>query len=217
MLFEFFDRDGLADDRICMELHAQRTQTLYLYIDYMVRQTELGNTVFEHTAYLMQRLKNVYLIPVFGGIAGKGQTRRATTHNGDFHHSIIERLCRAHSIIMRLRIRIVCAETLEVSDCYCRMTHLQMDALTLALFLLRTHTTAHCRQRRTLFDDCCSSEYIARLQFLDEARDIDIHRTTLYTGRVLAVQAAMTLRDCLLERQTLVHFLMQTLYTHFRS
>ena len=114
-----------------------------------------------------------------------------------------------------MRIRIVGTETLEVTDSDSGMTHLEMDTLRLTLFLLRTYTTADSRQRGRLFDDRCSSEDVTRFESLDEARDVDVHRTTLYAGRVLTVETAMGLRDRLVKGQTLVDFLVQGLDAHF--
>ena len=118
---------------------------------------------------------------------------------------------------MRLRIRIVGTETLEVTDSDSRMTHLEMDTLRLTLFLLRADTTTDSRQRRRLFDDRCGSENVTRFEGLDKARDVDVHRTTLYAGRVLTVKTAMGLRDRLVKGETLVDLLMQALHAHFRT
>ena len=107
------------------------------------------------------------------------------------------------------------AETLKVSDSNGGVPHLKMDTLRLALFLLRADTTAHSGQRGTLFDDRCGSEHIARLQFLDEARDVDVHRTALYAGRILAVEAAVALHDRLVKSEPLVHFFVQRFDAHF--
>ena len=114
-----------------------------------------------------------------------------------------------------LTICVVGTETLEVTDSDSGMTHLEMDTLRLTLFLLRTYTTADSRQRRRLFDDRCSSEDVTRFEGLNKARDVDVHRTTLYAGRVLTVETAMGLRDRLVKGKTLVYFLVQGLDAHF--
>ena len=116
-----------------------------------------------------------------------------------------------------LRIGVVRYEALEVADRYSRMTHPEMDTLALALFLLRAYTSANSRQRRTLLDDGSCTEDISFLEFLDEARNMYIHRTALYACRVLAVEAPVALCDRLLKGQTLVHLLAQTLHTHLRT
>ena len=82
---------------------------------------------------------------------------------------------------------------------------------------MRAYAAANGGQRGRLFDNRSRAENVACLKGFDEARDIDVHRTALYAGRVLTVQATMRLRDGLLERQTLVNFLVQRFDTHFRT
>ena len=81
LLLEFFNRDSLTNDRIGMKLYAQRTQAIDLDIYDAVRQTELRNTVFEHTTYLVQRFKDMYLIAELSHITGKRQTGRTGTND----------------------------------------------------------------------------------------------------------------------------------------
>ena len=90
-----------------------------------------------------------------------------------------------------------------------------MDTLALALFLLRADTSADSGQGRRLFDDRSGTEHIARLQFLNETRDVDIDRTALYAGRVLTVQTPVRFVDGLLKGEPLVHLFVQTLHAHF--
>ena len=118
---------------------------------------------------------------------------------------------------LRLRIRIVGAETLEVTDGDGLMAHLMMDTVRLALFLLRADTTADSGQRGRLFDDRCGTEDVAFLQGLDETGDVDVHRTALYARRILAVEATMGLGDGLGECQTLVDLLVQGFDAHLRT
>ena len=80
LLFQLFDREGLTDDSIGVELYTEGTQTVDLDVHDAVRQTELGDTILEHTTYLMQRFEHMHLVAVFGRIAGEGQTRRTTTN-----------------------------------------------------------------------------------------------------------------------------------------
>ena len=90
LLLQFFDRDGLTDDGVCMELYTECTQAVDLFIDDRVRQTELRDAVFEYTADLMQRLEDVHFVTVFGGIACEGQAGRTTTYDGDFRRCICD-------------------------------------------------------------------------------------------------------------------------------
>ena len=62
-----------------------------------------------------------------------------------------------------LRVSVVGAETLKISDGDGLMAHLMMDTICLALFLLRADTTADSGQRGRLFDDRCSTEDVTFL------------------------------------------------------
>ena len=90
LLFEFFDGDGLADDGVCMELYTEGAQAVDLFVHDSVRQTELGDAVFEHTADLMQRLEDMHFVTVFGGIAGKCQSGRTGANDRDFRRCICD-------------------------------------------------------------------------------------------------------------------------------
>ena len=197
-----------------MELHAKFAKPVNLDVHNSIRQTELRNTVFEHTADFVQRLEDMYFIAVFGSIASESQTCRTGTYHGYLGAVKLSAWLFGSGDTL---VRVVGAKTLEITDGHCRVFHLQVNTIRLTLFLLRAYTTAHRWQRRTLLDDGSRTENITRFQFLDETGDVNIHRTTLYAGRVLAVQAAMALHDSLLEGQTLVHLLVQTLHTHFRT
>ena len=102
-------------------------------------------------------------------------------------------------------------EALEVTDGDRLVTHLQMDTLCFALFLLRADATANRRQRTRLMDDIRSLVDITELYLLDESRYIDVHGTTFDAARVLAREATMALGKCLLGRKTEVHLFVQTL------
>ena len=137
-----------------MELYAKRAKTIDLRIDDGVGQTELGNAVFEYAAYLVERLEDMHFVAVFGGITGESETGGTTTNYGDFiacwfiYDFVIYDLA-IYLVIWpfgHLTVGIICAETLEVADGDGGMAHLEMDAVGLALFLLRADTTADSRQ-----------------------------------------------------------------------
>ena len=67
-----------------MELYAQGAQTVNLFVHDSVRQTELGYAVFEHAAYLVERLEDMHFVAVFGSVSGESQSGRTGAHNGDF-------------------------------------------------------------------------------------------------------------------------------------
>ena len=214
MFFEFLHADRFADDRIGMELHTKFAKSVYLDVHDVVRQTEFRNTVFEYSSDFVERLEDVNLISVFGGISGKGQARRTGADDGDL---AVSRWSLVVGRWTSLTITIVGAETLQITYRNSRVFHLEMDTIRLALFLLRANATTDSGERRTLFDDCCSAENISCFERLDEARNIDVYRTTLYAGRVLAVEAAMALRDGLFESQALVHFFVKRFNAYLRT
>ena len=212
LLLQFGNRDGLADDCVGVELHAEGTQAVDFLVHDCVRQTELRDTVFEHTAYLVERFKHVYLVAVFGGIAGESQSGRTGTHYGNLGtcRSILITRITLITLIVVIRYK-----TLEVTDSHRLFAHFEVDTLALALFLLGADTSADGRQRRTLFDDLCGAEDIAFLEGLDKSGDIDVHRASLHTRGVLAVEAAVRFHNCLLEREPLIDLFVQRFDTHF--
>ena len=73
-----------------MELYTEGAQAVDLFVHDGVRQTELGDAVFEHTADLVEGLEDMHFVTVFGGIAGKRQSGRTTTNDGDFRRCICD-------------------------------------------------------------------------------------------------------------------------------
>ncbi len=71
-LLQVVHSECLADDCILAECYAQLSQTVYLFVHNAVGQTELGNTVFEHAAYLVQCLKDRDLITELRHVSRKG-------------------------------------------------------------------------------------------------------------------------------------------------
>ena len=71
-----------------------------------------------------------------------------------------------------------------------------MDTLALALLLLRTNTTADSGEGRGVLQYLSSSQELTTLDILDESGDIDIHRTTLYTAGLRAVETTLGLCHC---------------------
>ena len=68
-----------------MKFHAERTEIVELVVDHGIGQAELGNTVFEHTAYFVQRLENFYLEAAACHFAGKRQAGRPRAGNGNLY------------------------------------------------------------------------------------------------------------------------------------
>ena len=54
--------DRLAHDDIGLEVYAHLAQVVNLHIDNLVRQTEFGNAIFQHSAYLVQGLEDMNVV-----------------------------------------------------------------------------------------------------------------------------------------------------------
>ena len=90
----------------------------------------------------MQCLEYVYFITHFHHVACKAQSRRTATYNSYFYSVL---WCHIRDgDVSALTLKVGC-ETLQITDSYGRLVHLQMDTLALALFFLRTNATAYCR------------------------------------------------------------------------
>ena len=82
-----------------------------------------------------------------------------------------------------------------------------MDTTALALFFLRTNTSADSGQGRGILQDFGSSQELASLDVLDERRDIDIDRTSFYASRLGTVETTLSLGHSHLLGQSDVHLL----------
>ena len=193
----------LAHDSVGHERHAQFPQTVNLHVHNLVGQTELGDAVFEHAAYLVKRLEDSHFVAVFRHISRESQTGRTGADDG-YSLAVLGR-CFGRNDLAVLAL-VVSHETLQIAYSHRLFLHLVVDALGLALFLLRAYATAHGGQGRRLFDDADCLVEMLLLNLRNEGGDVDAHRTTLHTTRVLAVQASLRLQYRLLFGQTLRHF-----------
>ena len=71
---QFFNGDGLADDRVGLKMHAFPAQGVDLRIHDAVRQTELWDAIFQYAADLMQRLEDIDLEAFLHHVAGEAQS-----------------------------------------------------------------------------------------------------------------------------------------------
>ena len=159
-------------------MHSHLLEIVDLDIHDAVGQTELGNTIFQHASNLVESLEYMNFESLLGHVAGKAKSGR--TRADDCHLDTVGRgnLGERHLTAFTL---IVGCETLEITNSHCRLVHLEMDTLTLALFLLRTYTTADGGQGRGLLQHFGGSKNLATLDVLDERRDIDVDGTSLDT------------------------------------
>ena len=76
LFFQVFYRDGLAYDAVGDEFHAHLLKILNLYVYDGIRQSELRDTIFQYTTYLVQSLEYGDFESLLCHIASKAQTGR---------------------------------------------------------------------------------------------------------------------------------------------
>ena len=188
------------------EFHAHATQAVDFVVDDAIGQTELGNAILEHAAYLVQSLKHGDTESPLGHVASKRQSGRPTPHHR--HARCVGRHSRSglRGIILVGKLPIG-GKSLEIAYGHGRTFHLVVNATALALLLLRTHTAAHGRKRTGEFDGGCGLAKLAALDALDKTGYVDAHRATGDALRIVAVEATCGLSHRLLGGDALVHLL----------
>ena len=144
----------LTNNAVGNEFYTHFLKILNFYIHDGIRQTELWNTIFQYSANLVKCLEYSYVESLLGHIACETQTGRTRAY-----------YCYLYTIgwfqfwngnVSALALVVSC-KSLKISDCHCRLVHLEVDTFALALFLLWTYTTANGRQGRGVFQNlsCC--------------------------------------------------------------
>ena len=77
LCLQLFYADGLTYDDVSLEVNTHLGKVLDFHIYNLVRQTELRNTIFQHTTNLMESLKYVDIVALLHHITCKRQTCRA--------------------------------------------------------------------------------------------------------------------------------------------
>ena len=114
-LHQFINGDRFSDNYICLNIYAERFDILDFSGNNLVfRKTEFRNSIAEHAACLMERLKNCHLISETGKIAGAGKAGRTGT---DHCNLMAVLLCRSGGLYIVL-LRPVSDKTLQFSDGY---------------------------------------------------------------------------------------------------
>ena len=75
--------DGLSNDNVGLEVNAHLAQVVYFHVNNLVWQTELGDTVFQYAANLVQSLEHVDIVAVLHHVAGKRKTGRTAANHGN--------------------------------------------------------------------------------------------------------------------------------------
>ena len=91
---EGVDGDGAADDDVGFDLHAQGAHLIELVFQHLLlRETEFGNTVFEHSAGFVEGFEDGDVVAGFGKVRSAGKACRAGADNGHLAVSIIAPPC----------------------------------------------------------------------------------------------------------------------------
>ena len=189
LLHQFVDGHGFSDDDIGFDFYAERFYVLDLFCnDFILRKTELRNSVAQNTAGFVQRFKDGYVIAQTCQIAGTGKACRTGTDDSDF----VSVLFRGSSRFDPVLFRPVRNETLQFSDGN-RVTFDTADTFSFALAFLRADTSADCRKGAGLSDDLISFFDVSFFYLGDESRDINVYRAAGDTFCIFTIQAAGSL------------------------
>ena len=81
LLKQLVNGEGFSYNNIGFNVNTHCNKVFNLFADDGFRQTEFRNTVNQNAACGMKRLKNGYLIALFGKVSGAGQSRRSGAYN----------------------------------------------------------------------------------------------------------------------------------------
>ena len=194
LVHKLVNGNSLSHYHIGLNFHTQGFYILnFLCHNRFLGKTEFRNTVYQHTARLMERLKNGHIIAHLCQIAGTGKTCRT---GADYSYLLSLFLSRT----LRLNAVFSCPvgyETLQLTDRY-RVTLDSANTFSLTLCFLRTHTSTDSRQRTGFADNLISSLNIALLYLLHKSGNIDCHRAALHALRIFTVDTSGSLCHCLL-------------------
>ena len=182
---------GLADDGVVDDLDAHGLEVVYLGRDYLLRQTELRDTVDQNTAGLMERLVHRDVIAHSSEVARTAQARRAGADDRD---AVPVGGWRLHGGLDALVHMVVGNKTLQTADGHT----LALDAahaLGFALLLLRADTAGNGGEGVGGGDDIIRRVKIALGDLGDELRDAHGDGAAGAARGLLAVEAAARLGD----------------------
>jgi len=185
-LDQFVNGGELADDGVDLDIHTQVPQVLNFGLHHFLRQTELGDTVHQHTARHVERFKHGYLMAELGQIGGTGQAARSGTDHSHFFAGGGGHFLRDNPVGQLP----VGAEALDPADAH-GLVFFAHCAVLLTLVFLGAYPAADGRQRVLLFQLLNGAGEIPLCSQLDESRNIDFHRAALAARFFLTLDAAV--------------------------
>ena len=181
------------------ELHAQRLYLLDFLSHHALRQTILRDAVHQDTAWLSLSLEDGDVESLASQVASHRQARR--TRTDDCHTST----CLLRQFLTReFHLGIEVSNKLFQLTYLHRLTLLAEHAMSLALFLVRTNSSADGRQVALGIDDGHRRTHVAHGQLVHEVWNIILDRTSLAALRNLAMQATLGFFYRLQGRETFV-------------
>ena len=169
-----------ADSRIKAHLYLQLFEQLFVAIDDSVWETELGNSVTEHTADVVLAFENSHAVTVLRQYNGNGKPSGSRTDNGDAL-SVFWSAGRAHTAEVSIGNK-----ALDIVKLNGRILFSQ-NAVTRALCLMIAHGSAD-NAHGIVFEKllACLHDFVF-LEFLNDLRYRRVYWAILHTPRLFAV------------------------------
>ncbi|MNK97757.1 hypothetical protein D3C87_1181040 [compost metagenome] len=174
-------------------------EELKLFLRVVIHQFVFGDPVFVEAASLLPRLEDHHVMPVHGAAVGAGQTCRTGTHHGDAFAgggSTLEGV--------RAEVGVVHGVALQQADHdRCTFVSVVAHAGLLAKNFRRAHPGATAAEDVGREDFLRGALHVVLRNVADERRNVDLARTGIHAGRVVAIQAArgFQVRLALVERR----------------
>ncbi len=140
LFFHVVEGHGLADDHVPFKHDAQLFQVGDLRPDDAFRQTKLGNAVAQDPGKLVQGLEDRHLVAALRHFPGKRQTGGPGTDGRHLHVIFFLDRGNGNAPAQAFAVR---GEPFQVADGHRRLFHFVIDALGLALDLLRADAAAY--------------------------------------------------------------------------
>ena len=193
-IHQLIDGYGFTYHYVGFNMNTERFYILDLFChNTALGKTELGDTVYQYTACLMQCLEDSDIITHLCQISGTGQTCGAGTNDSYLFTVLLCFRCGFDTVLSCP----VSYETLQLTDGY-GIPLETADTFSFTLALLGAYTTADGRKCAGFADDTISLFDTAVLHLFNELRDLDGYGTALYTLCVFTVNAAGSLFHCFL-------------------
>ena len=189
LIQKLIDGNGFSHNHISLDFNAQRLHVFNFLLHYgFLGKTEFRNTINQHAAGLMKRLKNGHIIAHFGEISRAGKTCRSGTDYGYLFTLLFRSAFRLNAVfsgpVSHIALQLSNGNGLSLDA---------SDALSFALALLRADAAADGRQGRRSADHLIGGLHISFFHLLNKAGNVDGYRTALYALCVFAVNASGSL------------------------